>query len=140
MTNAERYREDIEELNYCFALSDGEVVSCAYISCTECEFEKDNYSQSCTNCKTKWLLSEYEEPKIEPAVYNLKVDDKVEVSDDGVCWVKKHFKCIEGNFVIAWARGQTSFTAYDENDIAEWEYARVPREEISNESMDCNRR
>lgn len=124
MLNAEKFKEEIKKCGYHFAVVDRYIVPCSSTPCKTCSFF-DGY---CKDMTVEWLLSEYEPPKIEPEVYNLKCDDKVEVSDEGVCWRKRHFKCIEDNFVVAWGNGRTSFST-DDNDVAYWNCARIPREE-----------
>lgn len=69
----------------------------------------------------------YIELKIEPDVYNLKVDDKVQVSRDGKKWFNRHFNCIHKEVVITWALGKTSFSAINADNVATWRYARIPR-------------
>lgn len=124
MLNAEKFKEEIKKVNYNFALVNNKVVLCFGTDCKSCRFY-----DGCKDKTTEWLLSEYEPPKIEPEVYNLKCDDRVEVSDDGKHWLKRHFKCIENIFVVAWGNGATSFSADGECDVTKWTYARIPREE-----------
>ena len=124
MLNAEKYREKIEQLNYDFALLNSGLVSCIVTPCEVCLFHGD-----CKKRVTEWLLAEYEEPKIEFEVLGLKVDDKIEVSDDGEVWSKRHFARIEGGKVLTWFNGKSSFSAHSQIDITKWPYARIPREE-----------
>ena len=60
MLNAEKYKERIKELDYRFALCNGELKSCKGNRCDECTF----YEGSCSCMKhiNKWLLEEYKEP------------------------------------------------------------------------------
>lgn len=129
MLNAEKFKKDIEGMGYAFGFTNGEVRPCVDVRCAECMF----VNEPCAIGMVKWLLSEYEELKIEPEVYKLKVDNKVEVSEDGEFWLRRHFKCVEDNLVVTWYHGATSFSAYDEYDVSKWKYARIPREEIRHE-------
>lgn len=125
MLNAEKYKNDIIKVDYAFAVVDGEIISCSETDCIRCSLGNPN--KGCTDASIQWLLSECEEPKIEDEVYRLKCDDKVEVSDDGVRWFKRHFKCVECGCVFTWASGFSSFTA--RNQTIRWKYARIPRKE-----------
>lgn len=60
MLNAEKYKKRIEELDYRFALCNGELQRCKGVRCDECAF----YESSCSCMKyiNKWLLEEYKEP------------------------------------------------------------------------------
>lgn len=59
MLNGEKYKERIEELDYKFALCEGEIEDCARTDCKNCKFNKNG---SCGKEKIKWLLEEYKEP------------------------------------------------------------------------------
>lgn len=122
MLNAEKFKEEIEKLDYEIAVVNGNITPCKSSQCGLCMFNK-GYCQKET---LRWLLSEYEEPKIESEVYNLKMDDKIEVSDDGEKWRKRYLSRIVDNKVYAWWSGATSWSGSSD---AVWEYARIPREE-----------
>ena len=62
MLNAEKYQERIKELDYRFALCDGELKHCRDIRCDRCMFDEPNTATHCLVNKTKWLLEEYKEP------------------------------------------------------------------------------
>lgn len=124
MLNAEKFKEEIERLDYDFALINNRITPCINAPCFKCIFHGD-----CNGKTVEWLLSEYEEPKIEPEVYNLKVDDEIEVSGTGAGWRRRHFKCIREGVVVAWNNGRTSFSASSDDDVTTWAYARIPREE-----------
>ena len=61
MLNAEKYKEKIEELDYSFALYNGELKRCRDVKCDNCEFNKAD-DKSCVKTIIKWLLEEYKEP------------------------------------------------------------------------------
>lgn len=60
MLNAEKYKERIKELDYRFALCNGELKSCKGNRCDECTFYEG--SCSCMKYINQWLLEEYKEP------------------------------------------------------------------------------
>lgn len=61
MLNAEKYKERIKELDYRFALCNGELKRCNEIRCDNCEFNKIG-CKACMRYVNKWLLEEYKEP------------------------------------------------------------------------------
>lgn len=128
MLNAEKFKEEILSINDVFGVYKGEPVCCHDLLCKNCKFH-DIKSIACGFNRINWMLSEYEPLKIEPEVYNLKCDDRVEVSNDGIHWKKQHLKFAEGNVAVAWSFGKTSFTKNTNEDVGVWKYARIPREE-----------
>lgn len=61
MLNAEKYKEEIKELDYKLALCGNELKECGVVKCSDCEFNK--YPGTlCAFGRTKWLLEEYKEP------------------------------------------------------------------------------
>lgn len=64
LTNMERYRAEIEKVDYNFAVSDGEVKRCRDVHCDECDLLNID---RCMDNKIKWLMSECVEPE-EPMV------------------------------------------------------------------------
>lgn len=60
MLNAEKYKKEIKELNYDFALINNELRNCTEVGCCDCQF---NYgSLGCKRNVIGWLLKEYKEP------------------------------------------------------------------------------
>lgn len=74
MLKAERYKERIKELNYSFALCEGEMKDCESADCENCKFVSNS---GCTTKKVKWLLEEYKEPLL---------------TDEGINFLKEHIK------------------------------------------------
>ena len=128
MLNAEKFKKEILSINDVFGVYKGKPVCCHDLLCKNCKFH-DIKSIACGFNRINWMLSEYEPLKIEPEVYNLKVDAEIEVSDTGRGWRRRYFKCIREGVVVAWCNGRTSFSASSDDDVTEWEYARIPRKE-----------
>lgn len=60
MINGEKYKKEIKELNYDFALINNELKNCTEVGCCDCQF---NYgSLGCKRNVIGWLLEEYKEP------------------------------------------------------------------------------
>lgn len=60
MKNIEKYKKEIKELNYDFALINNELRNCTEVGCCDCQF---NYgSLGCKRNVIGWLLKEYKEP------------------------------------------------------------------------------
>lgn len=57
MINGEKYKKEIKELDYKFAMKKDILISCDDTACYECEFSKE----VCNVSRFKWLLKEYEE-------------------------------------------------------------------------------
>ena len=60
MLNIEKYKERIKQLDYDFALCEGELEDCQRADCEKCKFVGGN--MGCCKNKVKWLLEEYKEP------------------------------------------------------------------------------
>ena len=58
MINGEKYKKEIKELDYKFAMKKDILISCDDTACYECEFSKE----VCNVSRFKWLLKEYKEP------------------------------------------------------------------------------
>lgn len=97
----------------------------------DCDLEEDACKQGKQN-NLKWLMQDYEEKQEEqPPVdwSKVPVDTLIEVSVDGINWVKRYFAEYDKSIVCAWDNGSTSITAEDEWCISEWKYARLVEEE-----------
>lgn len=124
MTNFEKYQKELAEIavnSAPFGLLNGVPTQCNLLSCGNCDW----YNNNCIWNIKNWVNQKYEEPKIQSAVENLKVDDKVLVSDDGKRWRKRHFHHYDlvTNTVYAFDDGGTSWTT---NASYPWKYAKLP--------------
>lgn len=140
MTNLEKYKKQIPELIYntkdqSLAVVDSKVIHCRDARCSECEFSKNKREYVGINCFGKllvWLCEEYQEPSVD--WYNVAVDTKILVSDDGEKWFKRYFAKYEDGKVFTWLNGSTSWTADDIPAITtkrytSWEYAKLAEED-----------
>lgn len=128
MTNFEKFKKDIEPYIYAlesWTIKDGVIIVCRdFGSCRKCIFYNEH--EFCNKYKYKWLLKEYEEPKVDWS--QVEVDAPILVSDDGKNWIKRHFcEYVDGK-VYAWINGGTSWSkdtknGYDKNT---WKYAKLP--------------
>ena len=60
---------------------------------------------------------------------NVPVDTKILVSDkEDKGWKRKYFAKYKDGKVYAWAWGKTSFTANNNEDVTDWEYAKLYNE------------
>ena len=78
-----------------------------------------------------WLMEEYEEPK-EPEVdwSKVAVDTPILVRrSDNEEWAKRYFAGYGDGYIYAWSDGCTSWTAYNNSDVTEWEYAKLAESE-----------
>lgn len=131
MTNLEKYKNELNNIiddEKGIAVVDGNPRECHYNICTKCEFKE---AHSCTKQLIRWLLKEYEEPKIN-LPDDIEVDTPILVSDDGECWDKRHFAKLVDNTVHTWSDGCTSFTA---SCTRVWKYAKLPDDVITLRTM-----
>ena len=138
MKNKEHYAKEILEILrereeiVGVAVVNGKPERCAGTQCSGCDF---CYEDSCGQALKKWMEKDYsekehEEQKIQPEVKNLKKDDRILVSSDGLNWEKRHFKKYdeENDAVYTYYCGWTSWTS--ESDYASrWTYAKLPEDE-----------
>lgn len=125
MTNAEKYREEIENFNYnktsfCKVFVEpkilkGKGLSCGRMSCNHCRM-----------LQMLWLMDEYEEQEVDWS--KVAVDTPILVRDsDNENWLKRHFAKYEDGKVHAWAGGNTSWTESEQRTWA-WRYAKLAEE------------
>ena len=126
MTNFEKYKDEILEIantsEHGFSLCDGKIEKCATASCEICKF--DNNDCSCESAMLKWL---YEEADAVDWT-KVPVDAKVIVSQDGTKWYKRHFAKINNGKVYTFGFGKTSFSSEMNNNICDWQYAKLYEE------------
>lgn len=92
------------------------------------EYDYADYKQSYqTFIAMDWLMSEYEEPKVDWS--KVEVDTKILVTDyfDGK-GNKRYFAKYEDGRVYAFTDGKSSFTSSGVNDIDCWKYAKLYEE------------
>ena len=132
MTNREKYAKEILDVacsGGSIALVKRKIVDCNDVEdCGNCHFQSSkNGVKKCAESVKIWANKEYTEPKIQPGVKDLKVDDKVLVSNDNHTWRKRHF-CrydSEEDYVYTFECGATSWTT---NLTTSWVYAKLPDE------------
>lgn len=118
MTNFEKYKSEITDIE--FAVVQGKPTNCDETMCEECFFRGRGY---CNESRLEWLKAEHVAPFVNWHV--VAVDTPILVSMDGRVWVKRHFARFEKGKVCAWSMGATSWTADDDDDIADWNYAKL---------------
>ena len=129
MTNFEKYQKELAEIavdSAPFGLLNGKPTQCNLLSCENCDW----YNNNCIWNIKNWVNQEYEEPKIQPEVKDLKTDDKVLVSDDGIYWDKQYFYRYDSvmHRVGVFANGCTSWSGSSKNTTW-WPYAKLPEKE-----------
>lgn len=126
MKNYEKYADEIREFDGYPDLCEQKILKPLGKSCeaTDCCY--------CNLLKIVWLLEEYEEPK-EPEVdwSKVEVDTPILVRcSDNEEWNKRYFAGYgnDGD-IYAWSNGCTSWTAYNNSDVTEWQYAKLAESE-----------
>ena len=132
MKNYEKYADEIKEYNgdsICADFIEPYILKSINAKCI---------NTSCTKCnlyRTIWLLEDYKEPEVDWS--KVAVDTPILVRDfeyEDEEWEKRHFAQYENGKVYAWGEGCTSWTAYNNSDVTEWEYARLAGEGESDDS------
>lgn len=128
MTNFEWMLENDKDLVKSLILGNplakesGKLTTCSCMSCTRCDWYEEcgDYDY---NYLRKWLDEEYKEPSFYD---DWEIDDKIEVSNDKIIWVKRHFAGIDANGdILVWSDGSTSWTTISKSS---WHYARKTEE------------
>ena len=126
MKNYEKYADEIREYkgeNFCADFVKPHILgecSCSQIDCGRCSM-----------LQLLWLLDEYEEPK-EPEVdwSKVEVDTPILVrNSDNKEWNKRYFVGYGDGYIYALSDGCTSWTAYNNSDVTEWQYAKLAETE-----------
>lgn len=131
MTNIEFYKDkllEIADAGTVIAIVDGKPTDgCRDLKCEECD-----RCDKCTDADLlKWLLSEHTEETVNYKICkNLKVDDKILVSNTDNFWYKRYFAGydLERDSVLAFDSGATSWTA-DKGCVSHWRYVKMPEED-----------
>lgn len=130
MTNLEFFKDDLLKIvatGKRIAIFKGKPAHCFdVLLCRDCD--------RCYNCTdsglTKWLMSEHVEKSENSKICkNLKIDDKILVSNSGEYWEKRHFARYdsESDSILVFDTGTTSWTA-SEKCVSRWNYVKLPEE------------
>lgn len=132
MTNYEKYRDEIVKSNYtsdpddtfCNKFIDPKVLKSMGRRCSDVK---------CDHCRmlmSIWLMDEYKEPEeLEVDWSKVLVDTKIYVKDsEKEKWHRRYFAKYENGKVYVWNDGLTSWSAYDENCVVSWKYAKLAEE------------
>ena len=118
MTNAEKYREEIENYKgdvFCDDFIQPLVLKEKGLSCSEVNCGR------CYMLQIMWLMDKYEEQKIDWS--KVVVDTPVLVKDfENDIWLKRYFAKYEDGKVYAWSDGATSWSS---DDTSGWKYAKL---------------
>lgn len=127
MKNYEKYADEIKEfkgIHFCEDFVKPHILggcSCSQIDCGRCSM-----------LQLLWLLEDYKEPEEPKIDWNkVEVDTPILVRrSDNEEWNKRYFAGYgnDGD-IYAWSNGCTSWTAYDNSDVTEWEYAKLAESE-----------
>ena len=123
MKNYEKYAEEIREYKG--------IDFCSDFICKHILKIEDRDYIGCSRCymlQLLWLLEDYEELK-EPETdwSKVEVDTPILVRrGDNEEWNKRYFAGYGNDgYIYAWSNGCTSWTAYDNSDVTEWEHAKL---------------
>lgn len=124
MLNKEKYRDKILEIaeegsTVAFDAKKNKLVSCCNVDCEDCLFCGD----SCHSKRREWMRSEY----VETVDWSkVPVDTPILVRDsENDIWKRRYFAGIDDGKVCTWTYGATSWSASDEDDLCEWNYAKL---------------
>ena len=125
MKNYEKYADEIREYkgdSICTDFIEPYILKSINAKCI---------NTSCPKChlyRTIWLMEEYKEPETDWS--KVAVDTPILVRDSGkVQWERRYFSKYENGTVYAWGSGCTSWSAYGQNDITRWKYAKLAESE-----------
>lgn len=131
MINYEKQKTEIDEIlerNLWFGVEEEtkKVAPCPQMSCFECLFRDERDSCHCGLRSMKWLVSEYEEPKVDWS--KVPIDTPVLVRY-GNRWLRRHFAGVDDNGQpTAWNLGVTSWS--EENALRLTSYADIKLAEV----------
>lgn len=124
MINYENQKTEIDEIlerNLWFGVEEEtkKVAPCPQMSCFECLFHDERDSCHCGLRSMKWLVSEYEEPKVDWS--KVPIDTPVLAAMDKAKWYNFYFAGTDdrGNTYV-YSYGRTSWsskTAYDGDTV-----------------------
>lgn len=123
MLNVEKFEDEVLALardGNIFAVVNGKPLPCKNVECKDCDLIKiEGYG--CLYRMMSWLLSEYEEPKVDWS--KVAVDTPILVSVSGGVWRKKYFARYVDGIVYAWNNGATSWSST--SGYSAWKYAKL---------------
>jgi hypothetical protein len=129
MINFEKNLERITTLaeeGRAVGVKNGKLEYCASIqNCRFCESGRGS-GRDCTSGLLKWLISEYEEPKIN-IPEGTPIDDKILVSNDGKKWTKRYYAGVINGVHYVWCNGSTSWSS--EKHMSAYSYMKLSEEE-----------
>lgn len=91
----------------------------------------DCINVGCERCKMLqmlWLMEEYEEPEVDWSKVEVDTPILVRVSEDGE-WTRRHFAKYDNGLVYAWKDSRTSWTSLYDNEVVDWDYAKLAESE-----------
>lgn len=131
MLNKEKYDEElmnliIDNLSFAVDQTTGKIVNCNNVICKKCVFHAKHLNETCTDCRRKWLNSEYVEPSIDWS--KVAVDTPILVRNyPENDWKRRYFAEYKNSVVYAWQVGTTSWTADGETNC--WSQAKLAESE-----------
>lgn len=138
MKNKEKYAEELLNIIICddslaFDVDEYTAKGCYETPCVSCLFCDvcRSHEDDISDVRRKWLEEEYVEPKTEWRKVPVDTPILVRNSEEEE-WKKRYFSCIVDGKVCTWRNGVTSWSASDEDDICEWNYAKLA-EDIKNQ-------
>lgn len=121
MKNYEKYADEIMEYKGdCFCL---DFVKPNILKSEYCDID-------CTRCRmlqAMWLLEEYEEyeePETDWSKVEVDTPILVRINEDRK-WERRYFAKYKNGVVYAWTGGRTSWTAFDDDNMTAWQYAKL---------------
>ena len=131
MTNYEKYKETIDSAwgqGFSIGLSKeaNEIFPCRELDCEECRFlSRYNDDAGCGTFMAKWLVAEYEEPKVDWA--KVPIDTPILVKNfDTDEWSRCYFAGLNhAGKIMTWDEGRTSWSALSDCDRVRWEYVKL---------------
>ncbi len=99
MLNGEKFKKEIEDVDYDLAKCKGKIVNCCTTNCKACDFY--NKERDCNVIIVKWLLEEYKEPLNETAIeLVLNLIEPFEIGDVKYIIVKECDNCYSLEIVL----------------------------------------
>ena len=123
MKNYEKYADEIREYigeNFCADFVKPHILKSSGCTNTSCD--------QCKMLQTIWLLEDYKEPEVDWS--KVEVDTPILVRrSDNEEWAKRYFAGYGDGYIYAWSDGCTSWTAYNNSDVTDWEFAKLAESE-----------